>query len=118
MRRLLTVRYVTATLLAICFMALGTGSLGYLHDLEHEREDAALAESPGQSPSQLPAHPVHDDTNCPLHAQLHMPMISIGWAPLLVCVGLFIAMASLAAPRLSPQRAAVPANSRGPPSFR
>jgi hypothetical protein len=117
MGRLPVVRCLTALLLALCFMALGTGSLEYLHALDHDREDVALAKSLDAPPGHLPAHPVHDDTNCLLHAQLHMPMISIGWAPFLICVGLFIAMALLAAPRLSPQRAAVPANTRGPPSF-
>ena len=91
-------RRAVAILLSIAFLALGTGALEYLHNLDHKHEDAqraAAAAATSLSHSESPAHhdhaPLHDDTNCETHAQLHMPTISAGWVPLLVCLGLFVA---------------------------
>jgi hypothetical protein len=108
------VRRIVAIPILLCFLALGTGTMGHLHALDHQREDAALARGTG-----APAdRPVHNDSNCLIHAQLHMPMVSIGWVPLLVCLGLLIAFLTLAASPLVSQRTPTAFNCRGPPASR
>ena len=106
-------RYWAAIPLICWFLIFGSGAVGYVHSLEHQREDAALAISAQIPPSNSP---VHDDTNCQMHAQLHMPMISVGYLPLLVCLGVFVAFLSMLTPALPSQRLPLAFNSRGPPA--
>src|SRR5438105_4918931 len=60
---------------AVWFLALGTGTVEYAHNAQHEREDAKLAQSDTSRPGHDKSHPAHDDSNCPFHAQLHLPLI-------------------------------------------
>ena len=107
-------RQFPALVLLLCFAAIGTGTLEYLHNLQHAAEDAradALAQAAGQP---IDEHH-HDEFNCSVHAQLHLPFVSAGWVPLLVCLGLFVAFVTLLntplIPRLTPARIGC----RGPP---
>ena len=116
-------RRAVAILLSIAFLVLGTGALEYLHNLDHKHEDAqraAAAAATSLSHSESPAHhdhaPLHNDTNCEIHAQLHMPTISAGWVPLLVCLGLFVAFLTLLASEPVSHRPLLRLDCRGPPA--
>jgi hypothetical protein len=87
-------RRLSAILLIATFLALGSGTLERLHNQQHAAEDSIRAALGGGNgtPERMP--PVHDETNCDIHAQLHLPMISIGWVPLLVFTGVFVAFLS------------------------
>jgi hypothetical protein len=103
-------------LLALAFLALGTGGLEFLHNLEHQREDARQASIALKSHQRIPAAPTHDESNCPIHFQLHLPIFFTAWTPLLVALGLFVAFLTLLAPSLNTQRAYIRLDCRGPPS--
>ncbi len=106
---------LAAVILAFCFLTLGTGAMEYLHNLEHAREDAAeaaIAKATGQPVQEAPHH---DETNCPVHAQLHMPTIPVAWVPLLILLGVFVAFLTMLAPAMTPQPAFVRIDCRGPP---
>jgi hypothetical protein len=108
-------RSLPAILLALAFLLLGTGALEYIHNLAHQREDAAqiaLAKSTRQPVKESPAH---NDTNCSLHAQLHLSTLPVAWVPLLIALGLFVAFLTLLAPPLAPQPAFARLDCRGPP---
>jgi hypothetical protein len=109
------VRRIPAILLLIWFLGLGTGAMEYLHEQEHAREDAridALATAAGMP---VPAHHEHDDNNCPVHAQLHLPIISMGWLPILVCLGMWIGFLTLLNTPLIPRPLFTAVDCRGPP---
>jgi len=104
MRRLSTI------LLLIGFVALDTDLLQSLHLRAHllERANAKVA-----GPSDQHHQPSDDD--CALCAQLHLPTLSAGWVPLLVCLGLFVAFLTQLTPPLIPQRVVLRFGCRGPP---
>jgi hypothetical protein len=121
LRRILaTVRRLPPILLLVAFVALGSGLLEDLHLRTHLRERAASAVAAAKrvSPSASPSAPDRDDdSTCELCAHLHLPRVSTGWVPLLVCLGLFVAFITQLAPRLAPQRVAVRLDCRGPPAL-
>ena len=104
-----------AILLALCFLALGTGTLEYLHNLQHEREDAM--EDAALKAAGLPEapHGPHDESNCEFHAQLHIPLMTAAWVPLLVLLGVFVAFLTQLAPAVVEQRVPSCLGCRGPP---
>jgi hypothetical protein len=108
-------RRVPAILLLLCFLGLGTGAMEYFHEQEHAREDARLDAIAKAAGVPVPAHHEHDDSNCPVHAQLHLPLISIGWIPILVCLGLWIGFLTLLATPLIPRPVFTCIDCRGPP---
>jgi len=110
------VKRITAILLACWFVALGSGALEALHDLQHDREDAAIAAADRAAGRPERDPPQHDESNCPVHAQLHIPFISAGWVPVLVCVGFFVAFLTLSPASLVSHRSPVRPDCRGPPS--
>ena len=91
-------RRVAAILLLICFAALGTGTLEYLHNLQHAREDAVEAAAAKAAGLPEKSQPAHDETNCDVHAQLHVPLMAAAWVPVLVLLGLFVAFLTQLAP--------------------
>ena len=108
-------------LLLLCFVGLATKSLSHLHDLDHRQQDAAR--SAEAAAASLPApdephhhHHHHDESNCDLHAQLQLPIIAVGWVPLLVCLGLFLAFLTLLPASRVDQRQPVRVHCRGPPA--
>jgi len=110
------VHRITSIVLACWFVALGSGALAALHDLQHDQEDAAIAAADRAAGRPEREAPHHDESNCPVHAQLHIPCISAGWVPLLVCLGLFVAFLTLLpAPSVS-RRALLRLDCRGPPA--
>ena len=110
-------RRVVAIFLSVAFLGLGTGALEYLHNLDHKREDAQRASAcESGSHSHHDHAPLHTDTNCETHAQLHMPTISAGWVPLLVCLGLFVAFLTILATEPDSHRPLLRLDCRGPPA--
>ena len=109
-------RRVASQIVILCFLVMGTGSLEYVHNLEHALEDAneARAGRQHEERDRAPAH--HDESNCAVHAQLHMPALSGGWVPLLVLLGVFVAFLSEIAPRWTPARWCLNIDCRGPPA--
>jgi hypothetical protein len=102
---------LSSLILVVAFCALATGLPQYLHLREHAIEHERAAAAPGSH------HDDHDDDGdrCELCVQLHMPAISAGWVPVLICTGLFVAFLTLLATRLAPQRVIVRLACRGPP---
>jgi hypothetical protein len=110
------VKRVSALILVLCFLAIGTGLGEYLHNLQHAIEDSAdaiMLQANGSVPAPRPVH--HDESNCRLHALLHAPIFSAGYLPLLVCLGFFVAFLTQISPPLLPQRAFFRIDCRGPP---
>lgn len=60
-------RKICTILLLELWLLMGTGALAHLHSLQHRLEDACCQTSGSQ----------HDDRNCPIHAQLHAPIIAV-----------------------------------------
>jgi hypothetical protein len=106
------VRLLASIPLLFHFLVLGTGIAAHVHTLDHQRQDAAGMQSDGCT-----RDPIHDDTNCRIHAQLHMPMVAAGWAPPLVSVGVLVVLVTLLPGSLLPQFRVTPFNSRGPPTL-
>ena len=107
---------IAAIFLSCWVFALGSGALAALHDLEHEHEDAAIAAA--DRAAGRPEHdaPHHDESNCPIHLQLQLPLITGGWAPLFVCLGFFVAFLTLFPARLVSYRSPLRLDCRGPPA--
>lgn len=81
----------------------------------HAHHDHAGA-AHGERVPAAPPHRHHDANNCAEHAQLHIPLLSAGPVPLLVCLGLFVAF--LTQITSSPVSRAIPSRirCRGPPA--
>jgi len=105
-----TLRRFSAIFLLLGFLTLGTGLLENLHLQTHLQEHAATKITHGD-----PGHSDPADGNCNLCLQLHIPTLSAGWVPLLICLGLIVAFLTQLAPRLTPQRIASRIDCRGPP---
>jgi hypothetical protein len=105
---------LASILLLICFAGLGSGAMKYLHDLQHDAEDAvtdALRKAAG-----LPIeHHEHDETNCPVHAQLHMQFTATSYVAIIICLGLFVAFLTLLEKPLIPRQLPARIDCRGPP---
>jgi len=109
------VNRLASHLLLFVFLALGSGAAEYVHNLQHAAEDAredAIAAATGQ---QSQEHH-HNESNCAVHAQLHMPLVVIGWVPILLSLGLLIALLTLLAKPLIPRAMPVRIDCRGPPA--
>jgi len=105
------VQRLARIILVVAFAAMGSGSLQRLHALAHEWEDAAIA---GTHHDEGPL-PTHDESNCLMHAMLAAPIISAGWVPLLVLIGVFVAFLTQLPTRVISQLAPVRIDCRGPP---
>jgi hypothetical protein len=99
----------TAILLALMFLAIGSGAAEYLHLRQHAMEDAAEAKHGA------PSNEHHDESNCEVCAQLHIPVTSRGWVPLLIFAGFFVAFLTQLPQSLVSQRAFFRIACRGPP---
>ena len=81
------------------------------------REDAVqLASSSQRSDPHDHGTPTHDDSNCSIHRLLHVAKLSVGWVPLLVCLGLFVAFLSELPATAPVRRLVIRLDCRGPPA--
>ena len=105
---------LSSYLLLFVFLSLGSGTLEYVHNQQHQAEDAredAIAAATGKHTEEH--H--HDESNCAVHAQLHMPLVVMGWMLILVGIGLLITLLALLAKPLIPRAMPVRIGCRGPP---
>jgi hypothetical protein len=109
------VRRAAAIVLVLCYACLGSGALERWHNAQHAAEDSRLALAAQAEGTPLDHLPFHDDSNCPFHAKLHLPLLIGGWVPLLVCLGLLVAFLTMLRPPLAPQLALARIDCRGPP---
>ena len=102
------VRRVPAAILILAFAALGSGLLLHVHNAAHAAEDAQHDHE---------HHPIPLDTGtCDLHGKLTLPMLSGGFTPLLVALGLFVAFLTQLTPAWNSAFAHVRLDCRGPPA--
>jgi hypothetical protein len=104
----LSVARISSILLLAGFLILGTGILENLHLQTHLQDHAKLSRDDSK-------HSDPADGDCQICHQLHLPTLSTGWVPMLICLGLIVAFLTLLAPRLTPQRIAARIDCRGPP---
>jgi hypothetical protein len=90
------------------FVALGSGAVEYAHNAQHAMEDAQRGQSDRPNPH-------HDDSNCPVHAQLHLPLIAAPAVVLLICAGLLVAFVTQLAPEPVCVHTLTRIDCRGPP---
>jgi hypothetical protein len=81
--------------LIACYLALGSGAVERWHNAQHAIEDAAVVAAAEHSRVPAPQTPLHDDSNCLMHAQIHLSAMAVAWVPLLILLGLFIAFLTL-----------------------
>ena len=115
LRRIPPVNRVASYLLLFVFLALGTGAAEYVHNKQHAAEDAhedAIATASGKPAEEH--H--HDESNCAVHAQLHMPYVAMRWVPIILGIGRLIAFLSLSITPLIPRMLPVRVACRGPPA--
>src|SRR4051794_27136060 len=110
-------RLVAMLLLLLCLIARGSGLLEYWHNAEHAQEDARLAAAAKAAGQPVDEHPDHNDSNCAVHAQLHLALFVVAWALFFLCLGLLPQFILPNSSRLNAQRALVCIACRGPPTF-
>jgi len=109
------VQRVAAIILFLCYAALGSGAVERWHNAQHAAEDAQLLVHGHLTQTPIDRAPIHNDSNCAFHAQLHIAGMALTWTPLLICLGVFLAFLTLLPNRLTPQRRELPIPCRGPP---
>jgi hypothetical protein len=103
--------------LVCAFVLLGTGVLRHWHDAVHALADArALLAATSDTEPHDHQPPIHDASNCDVHAQLAMPLTVDGIVPLLILLGLFVAFLSMVAPEPVHVRPTLRLDCRGPPA--
>jgi hypothetical protein len=110
-------RRVTAVVLLAAFAATASGFLRYLHLREHIATAGLVAPHLDRSSvSTHHDHDEHDESNCSVCMTLNMPLMTGGWVPLLICLGLIAAFLSLLSPSLLQQSVPLRIDCRGPPA--
>jgi hypothetical protein len=99
------VRRVAAIALLLTFALMGSGALDFAH-----REVHALQHADKRMHGD-------DENDCPICFALHAPILSGGFVPLLVCLGLFVAFLTLTAPTMTAQTSPIRLTCRGPPNL-
>jgi GAF domain-containing protein len=110
-------RRVVAILFAGYIVALGAGAMEAWHDRVHAIEDAqddALRWALGLP---VAAHHEHDENNCDVHAQLHIPLLLSAWTGVLFFLGLLVISIVAAGHPWIDRRVHVRLDCRGPPAI-
>jgi hypothetical protein len=96
-----------ASLLIICFAAIASGLLLHVHNLAHAAEHVNAR---GEH------HPFNsDERTCDLHGKLTAPMLSGGFTPVLIALGVFVAFLTQLSPAWVSAFAFRRLDCRGPP---
>ena len=109
------IRSISSILLLLTFLSVGTGFMEYLHDLQHEYEDHLEELAALKQGKKAPVAPIHDESNCFVHAQLHIARLPVAWVPLLILLGIFVEFLTQIAVPLISQRQLFRIDCRGPP---
>lgn len=109
-------RRIAAILLLASFAAMSSGLMGYLHH-HFEYEQQARSQSLARSWSQPPDEPGHDESTCTICMTLHAPVMSAGYTPTLIFLGLFVAFLTQLPRSFTSVRVPLTLDSRGPPSL-
>jgi hypothetical protein len=107
---------VAPILLVIAFVALGSGMMAYLHNLQHAAEDAREDAVARASDKPVEQHH-HDESNCEVHAQLILAFFFDGWAMLFAFLNLLVAVLVLTQIEQIRQATLLRVSCRGPPLF-
>ena len=110
-------RRFPAILLLIAVATLGSGALRYAHEMAHAAGHlTAPHEEDGHDHNEAPPHaPLHDESNCFVHAMLKLPMLGAGHVPVLVLIGTFVAFLTSLPVAVRCCRPVLRLDSRGPP---
>jgi hypothetical protein len=110
---------LAAILLVSWFALLGTGAAEFLHNLEHTGQSAYLTTASGMLANEhpSPAAPLPDDSNCDVHAQLHLPLMAAPWTPPLELLAASVPLVPHVVDSLIPYRAPARIDCRGPPAI-
>jgi hypothetical protein len=103
-----------SNLLLVLFLTLGSGSLQYLHNLQHLADDARLDALRRAQGTPTERHH-HDEGNCATHAVLFFAFFFEGWTTYVFCIGLLIAFLILLQTRTAAQSLPLRIDCRGPP---
>jgi len=82
---------ITAAILVLAYLALGSGAVERWHNAQHAAEDAQLIAAARESGAPVPQLPFHNDVNCVTHSQIHLSGLAVAWVPLLILLGIFVA---------------------------
>ena len=102
-------RRFAASILILAFAALGSGVLLHVHNTAHAAEHTHVE---GDSHDHAPI----DTRTCDLHGKLTLPMLSAGFTPVLIALGLFVAFLTQITPAWDSAFAHVRLDCRGPPA--
>ena len=117
-----------AILLSTWFALLGTGAAEFAHNLQHRHEEhlaAAAAAEHAHATDQdhdhdddsAPGSPLPSDSNCPVHAQLHLPLMAGAWLPPLVLSTASVPLVPPPPASLVSHRSPARIDCRGPPAL-
>lgn len=86
--------------LLLCLLTAASGGAGFLHEwtVEHDHHD------------------VHEAAHCVIHATLASPAVAGGWTPVLVALGLIVAVLTELPRTRRPRPAFARVDCRGPPT--
>ena len=102
-------------LLLLTFTATGTGTLHFLHHLEHHHHVAPVSNEDRMSAKDCDDDG-HDESTCAVCSVLHMQVTADNPSTSLVSLGLTVAFLSQIEPRLGAQRVPASVDCRGPPA--
>ena len=111
-----SVNRAAATILVLCYLALGSGAVERWHNAQHAAEDASIVLAAQKAGLPTPVLPTHDDGNCSVHAQIHLSTMAVAWLPLLILLGLFVAFLTLLPVRVASVERTFALACRGPPA--
>ena len=103
-------RRLGATILILAFAALGSGLLLHVHNAAHAAEHAHAHGDDHHHGAPL------DTGTCDLHGKLTLPMLSAGFTPVMIALGLFIAFLTQLTSAWNCLFAHVRLDCRGPPA--
>ncbi len=98
-----------ASILILAFAALGSGLLLHVHNAAHAAEHAHVE-------SDAHDHAPIDTSTCDLHGKLTLPMLSAGFTPVMIALGLFVAFLTQRIPAWDSAFSHVRLDCRGPPT--